>query len=137
MITINATGDTTLHTAGKYCPEDILVKVPASSSGSGSVDTCTLSIKTKAGFEPFPPTINIVTACIYDGESMSTAHASNIDSTSYTVENVVCGSHVYISLSAISGCSTENATSICMPTTVSRILEITASAGETATITIT
>ena len=29
MITINATGDTTLHTAGKYCSEDILVKIPA------------------------------------------------------------------------------------------------------------
>lgn len=28
MLTINATGDTTLHTAGKYCEEDILVKVP-------------------------------------------------------------------------------------------------------------
>lgn len=31
MITINATGDTTLHTAGKYCAEDILVKAPAGS----------------------------------------------------------------------------------------------------------
>ena len=29
MITIKATGDTTLHTAGKYCPEDILVQVPS------------------------------------------------------------------------------------------------------------
>lgn len=28
MLTINATGDTTLHTAGKYCEEDILIKVP-------------------------------------------------------------------------------------------------------------
>jgi hypothetical protein len=32
MITIKATGDTTLHTAGKYCEEDILVQVP---EGSG------------------------------------------------------------------------------------------------------
>ena len=32
MITINATGDTTLHTAGKYCAEDILVKIPAGGS---------------------------------------------------------------------------------------------------------
>lgn len=32
MITINATGDTTIHTANKYCPEDILVKVPAGGS---------------------------------------------------------------------------------------------------------
>lgn len=31
MITINATGDTILYTAGKYCPEDILVKVPEAS----------------------------------------------------------------------------------------------------------
>lgn len=30
MITIKATGDTTIHTAGKYCSEDILVKVPQS-----------------------------------------------------------------------------------------------------------
>ena len=29
MIEINATGDTTLHTKGKYCDDDILVKVPA------------------------------------------------------------------------------------------------------------
>lgn len=42
MITINATGDTTLHTAGKYCPEDILVKVPA---GGGSVETSTVTIE--------------------------------------------------------------------------------------------
>lgn len=44
MITINATGDTTIHTAGKYCPEDILVKVPAGGSSSGggsSVEMCT------------------------------------------------------------------------------------------------
>jgi hypothetical protein len=34
MIVITATGDTTLHTAGKYCPEDILVKVP---EGSGEI----------------------------------------------------------------------------------------------------
>lgn len=32
MITINATGDTTIHTAGKYCAEDILVKVPEGSA---------------------------------------------------------------------------------------------------------
>ena len=38
MITINATGDTTLHTAGTYCPEDILVKVPAGGSLGG--DNC-------------------------------------------------------------------------------------------------
>jgi hypothetical protein len=31
MITIKATGDTTLHTAGKYCEEDILVQVPEAS----------------------------------------------------------------------------------------------------------
>lgn len=40
MITIKATGDTTLHTAGKYCEEDILVKVPVGSSGGGSVEVC-------------------------------------------------------------------------------------------------
>lgn len=34
MIEIQATGDTTLHTAGKYCEEDILIKVPV----GGSVD---------------------------------------------------------------------------------------------------
>lgn len=44
MITINATGDTTIHTANKYCPEDILVKVPAGGSGGGSVETCTVTI---------------------------------------------------------------------------------------------
>jgi hypothetical protein len=43
MIEITATGDVTLHTAGKYCAEDILVRVPAS-SGGGSVDTCTVTI---------------------------------------------------------------------------------------------
>ena len=28
MIKIIATGDTTLHTEGKYCEEDILIEVP-------------------------------------------------------------------------------------------------------------
>ena len=37
MITINATGDTTLHTAGKYCTEDILVKVPASGGETNNI----------------------------------------------------------------------------------------------------
>ena len=36
MITITATGDTTLHTAGKYCEEDILVKVPVGGEGGGN-----------------------------------------------------------------------------------------------------
>ena len=39
MIEITATGDTTLHTAGKYCPEDILVKVPE----AGGIDLPTLT----------------------------------------------------------------------------------------------
>ena len=44
MIVINATGDTTLHTAGKYCAEDILVKVPAGSgSGGNTVEKCTVT----------------------------------------------------------------------------------------------
>lgn len=52
MITINATGDTTLHTAGKYCAEDILVKVPAGdSSGGGSIETCTITITNKYNIE--------------------------------------------------------------------------------------
>jgi hypothetical protein len=36
MITIKATGDTTLYTAGKYCEEDILVKVPEGSGGEST-----------------------------------------------------------------------------------------------------
>lgn len=50
MLTITATGDTTLHTAGKYCPEDILVKVPAGGSGGSSgvesAGFCTINITT-------------------------------------------------------------------------------------------
>lgn len=34
MIEIKATGDTTIHTAGKYCEEDILVIVPNSSTSA-------------------------------------------------------------------------------------------------------
>jgi hypothetical protein len=44
MIEITATGDVTLHTAGKYCAEDILVRVPAGGSGGGSVETCTVTM---------------------------------------------------------------------------------------------
>ena len=47
MITINATGDTTLHTAGKYCSEDILVKIPA--GGGANVETCAVTIKRYGG----------------------------------------------------------------------------------------
>ena len=46
MIEITATGDTTLHTAGKYCAEDILVKVPAGSETGGAyIETCTVEVK--------------------------------------------------------------------------------------------
>lgn len=47
MIEIQATGDTTLHTAGQYVEEDILVKVPAGSGGSSggaSIETCTVTM---------------------------------------------------------------------------------------------
>ena len=45
MITINATGDTTIHTAGKYCPEDILVKIPPSAPATELVtETAACSI---------------------------------------------------------------------------------------------
>ena len=37
MITIKATGDTTIRTAGKYCSEDILVKVPQSGGATEPV----------------------------------------------------------------------------------------------------
>jgi hypothetical protein len=36
MITIKATGDTTIYTAGKYCEEDILVQVPEGSGGEST-----------------------------------------------------------------------------------------------------
>lgn len=49
MIEIQATGDTTLHTAGKYCLEDILVKVPSGGSESGSTETCTVTINMNQG----------------------------------------------------------------------------------------
>lgn len=50
--TVNATGDTTLHTAGKYCEEDILVKVPEAGGGGGggsSVETCTVTYYSDQG----------------------------------------------------------------------------------------
>lgn len=39
MIEIKATGDTTIHTAGKYCEEDILVIVPSLESAVPIVRT--------------------------------------------------------------------------------------------------
>ena len=50
MITIKATGDTTIYTAGKYCEEDILVKVP---EGGGGGNGNELLKKMISGSDPF------------------------------------------------------------------------------------
>lgn len=124
MITINATGDTTLHTAGKYCEEDILVRVPETEStedisaevaeytdlnaeleevinslpdagsGSGGVDTCTVTFSTSYGYFT-----NYAFTCLVSGK-ITTVSETVISSTSCTVENVICGSCFQISMMA-------------------------------------
>lgn len=93
MLTINATGDTTLHTAGKYCPEDILVKVPAGGSGGGSVETCTVkAIKVNSATDTNGERLcSFATFTAFDND---TFQAKTIDNTvdGITFENVVCGS---------------------------------------------
>ena len=53
MITITATGDTTLHTAGKYCKEDILVKVPEGGNGS-EPNIVPLEVTENGEYSPLP-----------------------------------------------------------------------------------
>lgn len=96
MITINATGDTTLHTAGKYCPEDILVKVPAGGSGGGgaSLETCTVTINPVADMmlSPVPPNYTGIVCTVYR-EGVITSHVDIVTrSTSTTISDVVRGS---------------------------------------------
>ena len=91
MITINATGDTTLHTAGKYCAEDILVKVPAGGSGSGgaSVETCSLDVHVGAGSYP------TYTYTAYENGEI-VAKSARADSDLFQLYDVVCGSAFYL-----------------------------------------
>ena len=91
MITINATGDTTLHTAGTYCPEDILVKVPAGGSlGEITVETCAVTIKRYAGSSSSYSTVYYTT--LVNGNvaaaDMELEDTGNISS--YTTFNIIC-----------------------------------------------
>lgn len=94
MITINATGDTTLHTAGKYCPEDILVKVPEGGSGGEKVVRGTIQmtegskssgtiLATVSGL-PFQPTAVYILACA--GSGYSTSKSAKTVCTSWATE---------------------------------------------------
>lgn len=115
MLTINATGDTTLHTAGKYCPEDILVKVPTGGGSGGSsgasVETCTVTITCRANImiSPELPTIVAVAYSAYDGNNTHTIYENQMDVTSYNMTNVVCGSFIYIAVDSSTGVTLENA----------------------------
>lgn len=92
MITINATGDTTLHTAGKYCPEDILVKVPAGgSSGGASVETCTFTF-TGESSNYYPKYISYMTI---NESGVITTIEETCSSSSVTV-NCLCDSIVVV-----------------------------------------
>lgn len=101
MITINATGDTTIHTANKYCSEDILVKIPAGGSSGEKVvrGTIQMSEGTKSSGTvlatvsglPFEPTAVYILACAGSGNSTSssartvcTSWATEINASSIT-----------------------------------------------------
>lgn len=94
MITINATGDTTLHTAGKYCAEDILVKVPAGgSSGGASVETCTVRlICTRRRIRGYTYTK------VADGviSMENTGYTDRSNALDVTLTDVLCGSFISV-----------------------------------------
>lgn len=84
MITINATGDTTIRTAGKYCEEDILIKVPESEG----VELPELSNEGTAldllsGKELIDGSGNIVTGTMINNEAVS--QTLDVNTTSYTI----------------------------------------------------
>ena len=91
IYTVNATGDTTLHTAGKYCTEDILVKVPVGDSGGGfesNTDLCAVTIKSDYYMD----------GCGYYGQDASgnIKHITYGDRVSTLQLSVVCGSVIYV-----------------------------------------
>lgn len=102
MIEITATGDTTLHTAGKYCEEDILVNVPAGGSGGGSgagVETCTVSIKyAMASY-----------FCSVYRDGVITDEIATDYRAQPTIANVICNS-IFVIRSTVGHKSAENAT---------------------------
>lgn len=128
MITINATGDTTLHTAGKYCAEDILVKVPSGGSSDGaSVETCT--VVSNIGHSPIAVTK-------YENGSYLPAYTERSDAGICfgTIENVVCGSTITIRYDRFYSIIADGAEIITVTGNVLIVLKITASAGETVTL---
>ena len=131
MITINATGDTTLHTAGKYCAEDILVKVPAGgSSGGASVDTCT--VVSNISYSP-------ITVTKYENGSYVPAYTErSVNNVCHgTITNVVCGSTITIDYDNAYSITADGAEIITVTGSCLIVLKITASAGETVTLSAT
>ena len=128
MITINATGDTTLHTAGKYCAEDILVKVPAGgSSGGASVETCTVTVNCN-------PWRSIL-ATIFDGEIGTYSRYENGGSSEVvTIENVVCDSPIMVYPAFPAPAYEVSGMEVIQQYTY-HVFKITVGAGENATVT--
>lgn len=98
MITINATGDTTLHTAGKYCSEDILVKVPSGDSGVGSVETCTVIIQPFGWDSDNEKIITITASTVENGSRSTFRHVSDYETGTtdpITIPYVECGTTIH------------------------------------------
>ena len=100
MITINATGDTTLHTAGKYCPEDILVKVPAGSSGGAALETCNIFLVDSSVTQEFSAVTAYFTCLNVNGTIQKIVPEN--DGIGWYAENVIIGSTIILDLSATS-----------------------------------
>ena len=97
MIEITATGDTTLHTAGKYCAEDILVKVPAGGSSSGGgFDVCSVTINHSGLSGGY---VRIIYTAVENGTIVAEHTSVDPNELPYTINNCLCRSSLSINYS--------------------------------------
>jgi hypothetical protein len=115
---------------------DVANSLPeAGGSGGGSVETCNVNITfTKVHAPVYPKFVQMIYTHLADGKIESVYKINTEVYTSFSLDNIICGSFIWMYLSDCAVVKTDNCEKFTPSDNVDVYVHITASNGETAYI---